>query len=244
MWRLLSSSRGQPAVSMARRFLSAKPFDKVLIANRGEIAQRVMRTCNAMGIDTVAIYSTADAHAPFVAQADEKVCIGPASSAESYLNSDAVLKAIRDTGAQAVHPGYGFMSENAAFSKEVTDMGVAWLGPSPNAVKDMGDKLTSKQLAEKAGVNIIPGYDGPLRDIEHALEVANMIGYPILLKAASGGGGKGMRVCRSDIDVAEAFPMATEEGLKFFKDPRLLCEKYVSVALDGHVVACSLLTEI
>ena len=151
-----------------------------------------------------------------------------ASSTESYLNSDAVLKAIRDTGAQAVHPGYGFMSENAAFSKQVTDMGVAWLGPSPNAVKDMGDKLTSKQLAEKAGVDIIPGYDGPLRDIEHALEVANMIGYPILLKAASGGGGKGMRVCRSDLDVAEAFPMATEEGLKFFKDPRLLCEKYVS----------------
>jgi propionyl-CoA carboxylase alpha chain len=163
-----------------------------------------------------------------VAQADEKVCIGPASSTESYLNSDAVLKAIRDTGAQAVHPGYGFMSENAVFSKQVTDMGVAWLGPSPSAVKDMGDKLTSKILAENAGVHIIPGYDGPLRDVQHALEVSNDIGYPILLKAASGGGGKGMRVCRSDADVLDAFPMATAEGLKFFKDPRLLCEKYVS----------------
>jgi len=121
------------------------------------------------------------------------------------------------------------MSENAEFSKNVTDMGVAWLGPSPNAVKDMGDKLTSKQLALKAGVHIIPGYDGPMKNVEHAIEVANDIGYPVLLKAQSGGGGKGMRVCRNDADIKEAFPMATEEGLKFFKDPRLLCEKYVSL---------------
>lgn len=123
------------------------------------------------------------------------------------------------------------MSENAEFSKQVTDMGVAWLGPSPYAVRDMGDKLTSKQLAQEAGVHIIPGYDGPMESVEHALKVANDVGYPILLKAQAGGGGKGMRVCRSDEEVIEGFPMATEEGLKFFKDPRLLCEKYVSTIL-------------
>lgn len=136
------------------------------------------------------------------------------------------------------------MSENAEFSKNVTDLGVAWLGPSPNAVQDMGDKLTSKQLALKAGVNIIPGYDGPMKNVEHALEVANDMGYPVLLKAQSGGGGKGMRVCRSDEDIVEAFPMATEEGLKFFKDPRLLCEKYVSLHEWVSPICCCLLRNV
>lgn len=187
---MLSSIR---SIQIARRCFStaaAKPFEKVLIANRGEISQRVMRTCNALDIPTVAIYSTADAHAPFVEMADEAICIGPPASNQSYLNSEKILHAITTTGAQAVHPGYGFMSENAEFSKQVTDLGVAWLGPSPHAVKDMGDKLTSKQLAQQAGVHIIPGYDGPMKDVEHALEVANDIGYPVLLKAQSGGGGK------------------------------------------------------
>lgn len=247
MWRLRPSSSSSllRRASSVRcffarhhRYLSttAPPFEKVLIANRGEISQRVMRTCHAMGIDTVAIYSTADAQAPFVQEAREAICIGPPSSTESYLNAEKILSAIQQTGAQAVHPGYGFMSENAAFSKAVTDMGVAWLGPSPHAVQDMGDKLTSKQLAETAGVHIIPGYDGPMLNIKHAIEVANDVGYPILLKAASGGGGKGMRVCRNDADVIEAFPMATEEGLKFFKDPRLLCEKYVRTVLELRLI--------
>jgi propionyl-CoA carboxylase alpha chain len=126
------------------------------------------------------------------------------------------------------------MSENAEFSKQVTDMGVAWLGPSPYAVRDMGDKLMSKRLAQEAGVHIIPGYDSPMENVDHALQVANDIGYPILLKAQAGGGGKGMRVCRSDAEVIETFPMATEEGLKFFKDPRLLCEKFVSIILTEN----------
>lgn len=212
---------------LVRHFSSKKPFDKVLIANRGEIASRVMRTCEKLGIKTVAIYSTADSKAAFVAQADEAICVGPASSAKSYLKTDNIVAAIKATNAQAVHPGYGFLSENAQFSKEITDMGVTWLGPSPSAVKEMGDKIRSKEIALAAGVNIIPGFDGKLESLDHALEVATDIGYPVLLKAANGGGGKGMRVCRSDADVREGYGLAKSEALKFFSDDRLLMEKYV-----------------
>eukprot|EP00521_Asterionellopsis_glacialis_P015377 CAMPEP_0195303474 /NCGR_PEP_ID=MMETSP0707-20130614/32845_1 /TAXON_ID=33640 /ORGANISM="Asterionellopsis glacialis, Strain CCMP134" /LENGTH=712 /DNA_ID=CAMNT_0040367031 /DNA_START=167 /DNA_END=2305 /DNA_ORIENTATION=- len=203
------------------------PFDKVLIANRGEIAQRVMKTCHDMGIDTVAVYSTADALAPFVQEAREAICIGPAASSESYLNVDKICKAITHTGAQAVHPGYGFLSENADFAKQITDMGVAWLGPGPYAVQEMGDKLRSKELAVEAGVNTIPGYEGVLESVEQAREIANDIGYPILLKAAAGGGGKGMRTCFSDTDVEETYELAKAEAKKFFTDDRLLIEKYI-----------------
>ena len=203
------------------------PFDKVLIANRGEISQRVARTCRQLGIQSVAIYSTADAKAPFVQEADEAICIGPADSSASYLNVPRVLQAIQETGAQAVHPGYGFLSENAEFCHAIEAVGVKWLGPPVSAIHDMGDKIQSKVIAEKAGVNIIPGYDGTIDSIDQAIEVSHQLGYPVLVKAAAGGGGKGMRTCYNDKDVKEAYPMAKAEAKKFFSDDRLLIEKYI-----------------
>jgi propionyl-CoA carboxylase alpha chain len=229
--RPFQKSLGMLSVSHEKFFSTATtsdpPFSKVLIANRGEIAQRIMKTCKSLGIETVAIYSTADAQAPFVQAADQAICIGPAASAESYLNVPRVLQAIRDTNAQAVHPGYGFLSENAEFCQAIQGEGVAWLGPSVSAMYDMGDKIRSKLIADKAGVRIIPGYEGTIESVEHALEVSNSIGYPILVKAAAGGGGKGMRTCYHDQDVKEAYPMAKSEAKSFFSDDRLLIEKYI-----------------
>lgn len=216
--------------SAFRRLFSAvadPPFSKVLIANRGEISQRVSRTCKELGIKTVAIYSTADAKAPFVQAADEAVCVGPADSSLSYLNVPKVLEVIRETGAQAVHPGYGFLSENSQFCNSIESQGVAWLGPGVFAIQEMGDKIRSKEIAEEAGVNIIPGYEGSIDSLEQALKVANDIGYPVLVKAAAGGGGKGMRTCYNDREVKEAYPMAKSEALKYFADDRLLVEKYI-----------------
>jgi propionyl-CoA carboxylase alpha chain len=227
---LTSLSALAPSHCRASRFFSTqnvKPFDKVLIANRGEISQRVVKTCKELGIKTVAIYSTADAKAPFVQAADEAICIGPADSSASYLNVERVLQAIRDTGAQAVHPGYGFLSENADFCKSIQGEGVAWLGPPISAIHDMGDKIQSKVIAAAAGVSIIPGYDGTINSLEHAYEVANQVGYPVLVKAAAGGGGKGMRTCYNDKEIKEAYPMAKSEAKKFFSDDRLLIEKYI-----------------
>jgi len=202
----------------------------VLIANRGEIAERVMHTCRKLGIETVAIYSTADAQSRFVGMADQKVCVGPPAASESYLNVDAVLKAIKDTGAQAVHPGYGFLSENAQFAESITQQaGAVWLGPPTYAVQQMGDKLMSKVVAREADVTTIPGLDDDfVHSVEHALQVCNeIVGYPVLLKAVAGGGGKGMRVCYSDKDIKEAWGIAKSEALKFFSDDRLLIEKYI-----------------
>ncbi|KAL3910249.1 MAG: hypothetical protein SGILL_007766 [Bacillariaceae sp.] len=180
-----------------------------------------------MGIKTVAIYSTADAKAPFVKAADEAVCVGPADSSKSYLNVPRVLQAIRETGSQAVHPGYGFLSENGDFCHSIEAEGVRFLGPPVSAIRDMGDKIRSKEIAEAAGVNIIPGYDGEITSLEQCLEVSNQIGYPVLVKAAAGGGGKGMRTCYNDEEVKEAYPMAKSEAKKFFADDRLLVEKYI-----------------
>jgi propionyl-CoA carboxylase alpha chain len=204
-------------------------FDKVLIANRGEIAERVIRTCRALGILSVAVYSTADSAAPFVRAADEAICLGPPAAADSYLNMDAVLNAIQVTGAQAVHPGYGFFSENARFCEAVQNMGAVFLGPPVHAIEKLGDKLESKKIAIAAGVDTIPGYDdGPVETLEHALHLChNLIPYPVLLKAANGGGGKGMRVCYNDTDIREAWTVAKAEALKFFGDDRLLLEKFV-----------------
>ena len=210
-----------------RCFSSEPPFSKVLIANRGEICQRVIKTCHDLGIKTVAIYSTADSKAPFVTAADEAICVGPAPASESYLNVENVLKAVRDTGSQAVHPGYGFLSENAGFCQSIENEGVKWLGPPVSAIQDMGDKIRSKEIAEAAGVNIIPGYDGEIESLDHAIEVSNQIGYPVLVKAAAGGGGKGMRTCYSDDEVREAYPLAKSEAKKFFADDRLLVEKFI-----------------
>lgn len=215
---------------MCHRYLSSisnPPFEKVLIANRGEISQRVARTCRELGIKSVAIYSTADSKAQFVQEADEAVCVGPADSSSSYLNVPKVLEVIRETGAQAVHPGYGFLSENAQFCNSIEKEGVAWLGPGTHAIEQMGDKIQSKVIAEEAGVSIIPGYEGEIKSLDQALQVSNDIGYPVLVKAAAGGGGKGMRTCYNDQEVRDAYPMAKSEALKFFADDRLLVEKYI-----------------
>ena len=221
MWqRLLSTPSNRRVLT---RFISgrSKPFEKVLVANRGEIVQRVMRTCNALDIDTVAVYSTADARAPFVQEADEKVCLGPPAASESYLNVEKVLQAIRHTGAQAVHPGYGFLSENANFARAIQEeTDAVWLGPSPNAIRQLGDKLASKDVAIEAGVNIVPGHDKPIESLEQALHLVHEtdLTYPVLLKAAAGGGGKGMRTCYNDQDLKEAWVLSKAEALKFFSD--------------------------
>ncbi|KAL3935208.1 MAG: hypothetical protein SGBAC_009229 [Bacillariaceae sp.] len=226
MWRSQLSKSTQKYLTS--RFFSTKPpFSKVLVSNRGEICQRVFRTCKDLGVKTVAIYSTADAKAPFVQEADEAVCVGPAPANQSYLNVEKVLQVIRDTGTEAVHPGYGFLSENANFCESIEKEGVAWLGPPVSAIHDMGDKIRSKEIAEEAGVNIIPGYDGTIESVEHCIEVSNQVGYPVLVKAAAGGGGKGMRTCYNDQEVREAYPMAKSEAKQFFADDRLLVEKFI-----------------
>jgi propionyl-CoA carboxylase alpha chain len=202
-------------------------FDKILIANRGEIACRVMRTAREMGIATVAVYSDADRDALHVKMADEAVHIGPSPAAESYLVQENIIRACRDTGAQAVHPGYGFLSENAGFCRALEAEGIVFIGPRPRAMETMGDKIASKRLAAEAGVNVIPGIDGGLRDAEHAVEAANEIGYPVMLKASAGGGGKGMRIVRDDAECREGFERAANEARSSFGDDRMLIEKYI-----------------
>ncbi|XP_072180375.1 propionyl-CoA carboxylase alpha chain, mitochondrial-like [Diadema setosum] len=202
-------------------------FDKIMIANRGEIACRVMRTCQAMGIKSVAIYSEADVNALHVEMADEAVCVGPAASTESYLNMDRILQAIEETGTQAVHPGYGFLSENMEFAKRLADAGVAFIGPGSRAIQAMGDKIESKLVAKAANVNIIPGYDGVVKDEEQAVEIANQIGYPVMLKASAGGGGKGMRIAWNDEEAREGFRLSSQEAASSFGDDRLLVEKFI-----------------
>ena len=173
-------------------------FDKILIANRGEIACRVIKSARAMGIKTVAVYSDADALALHVREADEAVHIGGAPAAESYLVIDKILDAIKQTGAQAVHPGYGFLSENKAFAEALDKAGVAFIGPPAGAIEAMGDKITSKKLAAKAGVSTVPGHMGLIEDADEAIKIANEIGYPVMIKASAGGGGKGMRIAWND----------------------------------------------
>lgn len=205
-----------------------KPFKKILIANRGEIACRVMRTARAMGIKTVAVYSDADADALHVLEADEAVNIGPAASNESYLRADKIIAAAKATGSQAIHPGYGFLSENAGFAKKLKRAGIAFIGPNVRAIEAMGDKIESKKLAEKAGVNVVPGHTKALKDFAEAKKVAKAIGYPIMLKASAGGGGKGMRVCESDADLKSAFVSTVREAKSSFGDDRVFIEKFVT----------------
>jgi propionyl-CoA carboxylase alpha chain len=202
-------------------------FKKILIANRGEIACRVIRTAKQMGIATVAIYSEADRLALHVRMADESVCIGPAASAESYLVVDNILKAICDTGADAVHPGYGFLSENALFAEALEKKGVTFIGPKAFAINAMGDKIESKKLAMAAGVNTVPGHTEEVRDPEDAIKIANDIGYPVMLKASAGGGGKGMRVARNDDECRDGLIRATNEAKTSFGDDRVFVEKYI-----------------
>jgi propionyl-CoA carboxylase alpha subunit len=202
-------------------------FKKILIANRGEIACRVIRTAQKMGIKTVAVYSDADARSPHVKMADEAVHIGPSPAGESYLVADKIIAACKDTGAEAVHPGYGFLSERTSFAQELADNDIAFIGPPINAIAAMGDKIESKKLAEKAGVSVVPGHIGEIDDTEHAVRIASEIGYPVMMKASAGGGGKGMRLAWNEQDVREGFEATKREGLASFGDDRVFIEKFI-----------------
>ncbi|MES2337172.1 MAG: acetyl/propionyl/methylcrotonyl-CoA carboxylase subunit alpha [Pseudomonadota bacterium] len=200
---------------------------KILIANRGEIACRVMRTAKRMGIATVAVYSDADARSPHVLMADEAVRLGPAPAAESYLKAELILEAARTTGADCIHPGYGFLSERESFARACADAGIAFVGPPPNAIAAMGDKIESKKLAKAAGVNVVPGFLGEIADTDEAVRIASDIGYPVMMKASAGGGGKGMRLAWSEADVREGFEATKREGLASFGDDRVFIEKFI-----------------
>ena len=202
-------------------------FKKILIANRGEIACRVIKTAKKMGIATVAVYSEADKDALHVELADEAVLLGPPPSAQSYLLADKIIQACRDTGAEAVHPGYGFLSENEAFAKRVEEAGIAFIGPKHEAIAAMGDKIASKKLADKAKVNTIPGWNEPIESDEQAVKIAKDIGYPVMIKASAGGGGKGLRVAFNDKEAKEGFSSCRNEARNSFGDDRVFIEKFV-----------------
>uniref|UniRef100_H3GAX7 Propionyl-CoA carboxylase alpha chain, mitochondrial n=1 Tax=Phytophthora ramorum TaxID=164328 RepID=H3GAX7_PHYRM len=204
-----------------------KLFDKILVANRGEIAVRVMRTCQKLGIKTVAVYSEPDVDSVAVRMADEAVCVGPAASAQSYLSIPKIVAAVQATGAQAVHPGYGFLSENKDFCEALEAIGVAFIGPGHAAIQAMGDKIESKQLAMDAGVNTIPGFLGEIDTPEEAVKVAQEIGYPVMIKASAGGGGKGMRVAYNDDEVRMGYRLSKEEAASSFGDDRMFLEKFI-----------------
>ena len=202
-------------------------MQKILVANRGEIAMRVMRTAKEMGIKTVAVFSEADRNMPFVRYADEAVCIGPALSSQSYLRAEKIIEAAKKTGADAIHPGYGFLSENASFSKAVSDSGLIFIGPSAHSIEIMGSKIGAKQAAKKFNVPMVPGTEEPISDINEARKIANKIGYPILVKASAGGGGKGMRVVNNDGEFEEQIRTAKSEALSAFSNDDVFIEKYV-----------------
>src|SRR3954451_5728263 len=202
-------------------------FRKILIANRGEIACRVIRTARRMGIATVAVYSEADAEALHVREADEAVPIGPPPASESYLPIDRIVEACRMTGAEAVHPGYGFLSERAEFATALAEAGIVFVGPSPEAIAAMGDKIASKRLAHQAGVTTVPGYLDTIADPETALAIARDIGYPVMLKASAGGGGKGMRIAHDETELRDGWRGAASEARASFGDDRIFIEKYI-----------------
>ncbi len=202
-------------------------FNKILVANRGEIACRAMRTAHDMGIATVAVYSEADHRTKHVRMAGESVLLGANVPSESYLNIDKIISACKQTGADAVYPGYGFLSENAAFANALKDAGITFIGPNVRAIEAMGDKITSKIIAEEAGVNVIPGHTAVLKDAQEAREIANTIGYPVMLKASAGGGGKGMRVAFNDKECLDGFARAQSEAVSSFGDDRIFIEKYI-----------------
>ncbi len=203
-------------------------FKKILIANRGEIACRVIKSAQKMGIKTVAIYSEADKHALHVAMADESVLIGPPPANESYIVIDKVMDAIRQTGAEAVHPGYGFLSENKLFAEALAREGVAFIGPPVGAIESMGDKITSKKIAQEAGVATVPGHMGLIADAEEAVRISREIGYPVMLKASAGGGGKGMRIAWNDDEAREGFQSSKNEAASSFGDDRIFIEKFIT----------------
>jgi propionyl-CoA carboxylase alpha chain len=215
-------------VAKARQPAALTVFDKILIANRGEIACRIIRTARRLGIATVAVYSEADRESKHVEMADEAVCIGPPASTESYLVIERIVEACRSTGSDAVHPGYGFLSENPAFPQALAEADITFIGPPVAAVEAMGDKITSKRIAEKAGVNGVPGHLQPLADADDALRVARSIGYPVMLKASAGGGGKGMRIAADDAQCRDGFERARSEASSSFGDDRVFIEKFIT----------------
>ena len=200
---------------------------KILIANRGEIACRVIKTARSMGIKTVAVYSDADKNALHVTMADEAVHIGPSTASESYLVMDKILQAIKDTKADAVHPGYGFLSENPEFAKILAKKKITFIGPNPHAIVSMGDKITSKKLAQEAGVSCVPGHMGLIDDADHAVVISNKVCYPVMIKASAGGGGKGMRIAYNDVEAREGFASSKNEAKNSFGDDRIFIEKFV-----------------
>ena len=222
-------------------------FESVLVANRGEIARRIIRTAQRMGLRAIAVYSEADAELPFVAEADEAVLLGPAAPAESYRNVDAVLEAAKRTGAQAVHPGYGFLSENADFARRVVEAGLVWVGPSPEAIEQMGDKINARNLVAAAGVPISPGTPDPVAGVEEGVTAAGSIGYPIMVKASAGGGGMGMAVAEDEAALRTQIERIAAFAERTFGDPSVLLERFyprvrhVEVQIlglaDGRVVA-------
>ncbi len=221
--------------------------ESVLIANRGEIARRVARTARRLGIKAITVYSEADADLPFVAESDEAVPIGPPQAALSYLNADAILAAATRTGAQAIHPGYGFLAENAEFAQRVIDAGHTWVGPSPYAIDQMGDKIRARNMMADAGVPVAHGSAEPVRDADDGVEHARRIGYPVMIKAAAGGGGIGMTIAAADDQLRTGFETATSRAQRFFGNPSILIERYVARArhveiqilglADGRVIA-------
>ncbi len=225
------ADRGRPGddlvVSWALMASSHPPFDKILIANRGEIALRIIRACREMGIRPVAVFSEADRDALHVRRADEAYPIGPPEAAASYLSMDRIVEAAKRSGARAIHPGYGFLSENARFAERCDAEGIVFIGPPAAAIAAMGDKVRARALMEKAGVPLVPGSKGPVRSAQDLRKQAQRIGYPVLLKAAAGGGGRGMRVVRSEQDAASAFDQATSEAGNAFGDASVYMEKYV-----------------
>ncbi|HAH08951.1 MAG TPA: acetyl-CoA carboxylase biotin carboxylase subunit [Alphaproteobacteria bacterium] len=217
-------------------------FDKVLIANRGEIAMRINRACHEMGIKTVAVHSTADANAMHVRMADESVCIGPPAAAQSYLNIPAIISACEITGAQAIHPGYGFLSENAKFAEIIEEHGLTFIGPRSEHIRLMGDKIQAKAAVKALGIPVVPGSDGGITDDDEAHRLAGKIGYPVLVKAAAGGGGRGMKVARSEGELSVALATARSEAKSAFGDDSVYLEKYletprhieIQVIADSH----------
>ena len=202
-------------------------FDKILIANRGEIALRVIRACREMGIQSVAVHSTADADAMHVRMADESICIGPPSGTQSYLSIPAIISACEISGAQAIHPGYGFLSENANFVQIVEDHGLTFIGPSAEHIRQMGDKITAKDTAKALGIPCVPGSDGGVPDVETAKTVAADMGYPVIIKATAGGGGRGMKVAQTEADLVHAFQTARSEAKAAFGNDEVYMEKYL-----------------
>ena len=203
-------------------------INTILIANRGEIACRVIRTARQLGIKTIAVYSEADQNALHVDMASDAICIGPDAASDSYLNIDSIMGAIEESGADAVHPGYGFLSENAEFAERLDVSDITFIGPKPNAIRVMGDKIKSKLFAEKAGVSVVPGHTEAVTTVGEAQKIAKEIGYPVILKASAGGGGKGMRMVEQENQIEEALRASTAEAVNSFGDDRIFVEKFIT----------------